>query len=64
MWILKVSAQDVQDKSLRVENLDYVEDKHKISIFGEPSGCGKSNATLTQIFHPNGARFEKIYGHF
>ena len=31
------------------------------AIFCGPSNCGKTNASLTLLTHPNGLRFENIY---
>ena len=31
------------------------------AIFCGPSNCGKTNALLTLIIHPNGLKFENIY---
>lgn len=31
------------------------------AVFCGPSNCGKTNALLTLITHPNGLRFENIY---
>lgn len=65
-----------QDKTLPIENLDFLNGDLDSSMVGKhgkllpnsfraiicgPSGCGKTNAILTLLFHPNGAKFENIY---
>ena len=62
-----------QQVALPVENFDIVERKKVVSrhghllpssiraIFCGPSSCGKTNALLSLITHPNGLRFVNVY---
>lgn len=59
--------------SLPVENHDSAEEKAKMKKHGDllpnsiralfvgPSNCGKTNALLSLLIHPNGLRFENVY---
>jgi len=74
MTVTKKMALNQQQHELPVENLDFLEEKHNCKkkhgdlfpnscrfIFAGSSGCGKSNALLTLLFHENGLCFENIY---
>lgn len=63
-----------QQPALPICNLDFIDSSTKASkkhgkllpnsfraIFSGPSACGKTNAALSLLFNPNGARFENVY---